>query len=89
VSPACGPGEDTDRQHHASAPLSATIACMELERTDSPMNSEASEANREARRSFRRLKQMTHKRRVAYMKALPDDMRWRVARLAAGGTLDD
>ena len=44
-----------------------------------------------AERAFRALRRMRGtdrlERRAEYMRSLPDDIRWRVARLAAGGTL--
>lgn len=49
--------------------------------------------NRKARRAFAKLQKMKGKsrirRRAEYMASLPDEIRWRVARLAAGGDLDE
>jgi hypothetical protein len=46
-----------------------------------------------ARHAFKKLQRIKGKRRIeqraAYMRSLPDEVRWRVARLAAGGTLDE
>ena len=45
--------------------------------------------DKKAERAFRALRKMRGtdrlERRAEYMQSLPDDIRWRVARLAAGG----
>ena len=49
--------------------------------------------NVKARKAFKRLRRIGGpdriEQRAAYMLSLPYEIQWRVARLAAGGTLDD
>ena len=47
--------------------------------------------DKQAERAFRKLRKMRGtdrlERRAEYLQSLPEDIRWRVARLAAGGGL--
>ena len=40
-----------------------------------------------AHKAFKKMHRMTHDKRVVYMRGLPHEIQWRVARLAAGGKL--